>query len=403
MSESLTTSQNQVHNRILERQNSFNGFKNPKPFLKWAGGKTQLIPEIEKRLPQEILTEKFTYVEPFVGSGAVLFWMLNHFPNLDNAVINDVNADLINVYRQIKTAPQKLIETLKDLQIEFHALNEDEEKKKAYYYEKRDCYNTRQAENSIQVALFWNRNMKQHEAVIQTLEKLGGIATLGQLNQEVFKIKDCEWKTKTPFASIRRIVQLNKEIYKIKPGLYGLKTYQNQNEAKGIFEETEKNKNSNEVKEFNHSYYQGLIITVGNLKNFQTFLPHQDKNKMFLNEKLGSLTTLDAMPEFSYKHFVQRSSTIDAIWFNERKMPHSFFEVEHSTDIQNSLLKFNDLQDFNSRMFIVADKVRRKEFEMKMQFAGLRDIKDRVKFLDYDTLSKQYEQTVESTQFAVII
>ena len=61
--------------------------------------------------------------------------------------------------------------------------------------------------------------MKQNEAVILTLEKLGGVATLGQLNQEVFKISDCEWKTKTPFASIRRIVQLDKNIYKIKPGL----------------------------------------------------------------------------------------------------------------------------------------------------------------------------------------
>ncbi len=59
--------------------------------------------------------------------------------------------------------------------------------------------------------------MKQYEAVILTLEKLGGVATLGKLNQEVFKIKDCEWKTKTPFASIRRIVQLNENIYKIKP------------------------------------------------------------------------------------------------------------------------------------------------------------------------------------------
>ena len=68
--------------------------------------------------------------------------------------------------------------------------------------------------------------MKQYEAVIQTLEKLGGIATLGQLNQEVFKIKECEWKTKTPFASIRRIVQENKNIYKIKPGLWALKSYQ---------------------------------------------------------------------------------------------------------------------------------------------------------------------------------
>ena len=62
--------------------------------------------------------------------------------------------------------------------------------------------------------------MNQNEAVILTLEKLGGVATLGQLNQEVFKITDCEWKTKTPFASIRRIVQLNSKIYKIKNCTY---------------------------------------------------------------------------------------------------------------------------------------------------------------------------------------
>jgi DNA adenine methylase len=62
-----------------------------KPFLKWAGGKTQLITEIEKSLPFEITNKKFTYVEPFVGSGAILFWMLENFPKLEKAVINDTN------------------------------------------------------------------------------------------------------------------------------------------------------------------------------------------------------------------------------------------------------------------------------------------------------------------------
>ncbi len=62
--------------------------------------------------------------------------------------------------------------------------------------------------------------MKQNEAVILTLEKLGGVATLGQLNQEVFKIKECEWKTITPFASIRRIVQLDKNIVENFFGLF---------------------------------------------------------------------------------------------------------------------------------------------------------------------------------------
>lgn len=71
------------------------GVKIAKPFLKWAGGKTQLIPEIEKALPQHIVQEEFTYIEPFVGSGAVLFWMLNSYPNLKRAVINE---DLINTY-----------------------------------------------------------------------------------------------------------------------------------------------------------------------------------------------------------------------------------------------------------------------------------------------------------------
>lgn len=175
--------------------------------------------------------------------------------------------------------------------------------------------------------------MKQYEAVIQTLEKLGGAATLGQLNQEVFKIKDCEWKSKTPFASIRRIVQENPNIYKIKPGLWALKSYQKELEQKGIVVETEKNKDSKIVQEFTHSYYQGLLVTIGNLRNKKTFVPNQDKSKMFLNEKLGDLRTLQEQPAYSYEKFTQRSSTIDVIWFNEREMPEDFFEVEHSTDI----------------------------------------------------------------------
>ena len=67
--------------------------------------------------------------------------------------------------------------------------------------------------------------MTQAQAVIETIDKLGGIATLNQINQHIFEIEDCAWKTKTPFASIRRIVQLTKGIYKIKPGLYALESH----------------------------------------------------------------------------------------------------------------------------------------------------------------------------------
>lgn len=125
-----------------------------KPFLKWAGGKTQLISEIERSLPAEITTRKFTYIEPFVGSGAILFWILNNFPKLEKAVINDVNTDLINAYRIIASQPKELVSILQQFQAEFHDLDADAENKKAYYYAKRDTYNTRAENSTTQAALF---------------------------------------------------------------------------------------------------------------------------------------------------------------------------------------------------------------------------------------------------------
>ena len=125
-----------------------------KPFLKWAGGKTQLINDIEKLLPNELGQSKFTYIEPFVGSGAVLFWMLNNFPKMEKAVINDINEDLINTYKTIASNPKELISILEILQNEFHNLEGNEDDKKLYYYQKRDLYNTRKTEQSGQAALF---------------------------------------------------------------------------------------------------------------------------------------------------------------------------------------------------------------------------------------------------------
>ena len=240
--------------------------------------------------------------------------------------------------------------------------------------------------------------MKQYEAVIETLDKLGGIATLGELNREVFKIKDCEWKTKTPFASIRRIVQQTKGIYKIKPGLDGLEKCRKQLEDRGIIVETEKNKDSDNVKTFNHTYYQGILLIIGKYHNMQTFIPKQDKNKRFYDgTRLQDISTLKEMPSYSYPQIVKRSSTIETIWFNERNMSRSFFEIERSTDIQNSLLKFNDLQDFYARMTIVADIKRKAEFEYKMHFHAFDDLRlnKRVSFLSYDSLIKQYEMEEE--------
>ena len=239
--------------------------------------------------------------------------------------------------------------------------------------------------------------MKQYQAVIQTLEQLGGQATLGQLYIEVMKIKDCPWGTKTPFASIRRIVQTRQEIFKVRPGLWALHSYQ---QKLGLSEETPE---STVVNEQDHSYYQGLLIQLGNLRGFGTFIPNQDKNKAFVGAPLRNFRSLQEIPHFSHDALVRRSQTVDVIWFNTRQMPDSLFEVEHSTDIQNSLLKFFDLRDFSARMIIVSHEKRLAEFEQKLHFDAFSEIQKRVNFFGYNDLVRQYESEVQRSAQTFII
>jgi len=124
-----------------------------KPFLKWAGGKTQLLDSISAKVPYE-KNDTFVYIEPFVGSGAILFWVLNNCPNLKKAIINDVNTDLINTYKAIAESVEDVIRLLKVWETEYHALSEKEEKKKKYYYSKRELFNRRSSTIDTQSALF---------------------------------------------------------------------------------------------------------------------------------------------------------------------------------------------------------------------------------------------------------
>lgn len=242
--------------------------------------------------------------------------------------------------------------------------------------------------------------MKQHEAVIQALEQLGGQATLAQLYHATLKIKDCEWNTKTPEASIRRIVQKRPEIFKVRPGLWALRSYQ---KRLGLVEESAHNQDDAQVIQQSHSYYQGLLLTIGRLRNLDTFAPHQDKNRLFINQPLKEVRTLDEIPQFSYPKIVKRCSTVDVVWFNSRGLLHSLFEVEHSTDIQNSLTKFFDLRDFYTRMVIVAADRRARAFEHKIGFDVFNEIKERVSFLTYEDLAKQYESEMEKQGYGFII
>ena len=233
--------------------------------------------------------------------------------------------------------------------------------------------------------------MKQHEAVIEAMKQHGGYATLGQLYQTAPNIPRSEWKTKTPFASIRRIVQVRDEFFKIRPGLWAL-TAEKEKVMRLFSEEQAPEKE----KEYTHSFFQGLVVEIGNLKGFQTFIPAQDKNKPFSQKKLGDVASLAEFFPFTYPEVLGQALTIDVTWFNERRYPAAFFEVEHSTDIHRSLLKFMEFQDFRVECHIVADQRRKAEFEGKLSLTAFAPIKKLVKFWDYDAVSNLHNRISES-------
>lgn len=233
--------------------------------------------------------------------------------------------------------------------------------------------------------------MKQHEAVILAMQQNGGYATLGQLYQTAPKIPGSDWSgTKNPFANIRRIVQKRDEFFKIRPGLWALTS--EKEKVMSLFGDQD---TKEKPREYSHYFFQGLLVEIGNYRGFKTFVPNQDKNKPFAQKKLGDISSLPDMYEFTYKNVVSRAKTIDVSWLNSRKYPDSFFEVEHSTDIYKSLIKFVELQDFRANFYIVADKRRKLEFEDKIAQAAFVSIKGLVKFWDYDFISNFHSRVSE--------
>lgn len=109
-----------------------------KPFIKWAGGKKQLLPDIKKVLPDGFGSRITKYAEPFIGGGAVLFEILSTF-NLSEIYISDINEDLITTYQVVRDKPEELISHLKEWETAYRPLSE--EKRKEYYYDARTRFN----------------------------------------------------------------------------------------------------------------------------------------------------------------------------------------------------------------------------------------------------------------------
>ena len=233
---------------------------------------------------------------------------------------------------------------------------------------------------------------KQWEQVYDAMMKYDGFATLSQL-YDLINFKT--WGAKDPHATVRRIVQTHEEFFKIKPGLWGLTQYENDIRKKvGINKD-----NTFKNRETKHSYYQGAIASIGNIRQYKTFIPYQDKNKLYLNVPLKNITNVENIFEFAYKDVLEKAKTVDVIWFNIRKMPNSFFEIENSTNITDSLVKFYELQDYYANFNIVIPLERINEFKMKIEKSIYNDIKERVHLITYDDIDKQLEYENKKVSF----
>ena len=135
------------------RMRIFEEYTQARPFIKWVGGKTQLLNEVSKSLPRDFASRQHvTYVEPFVGGGAVMFWILQEYPNIERAVINDINQELICTYRVIQVNVEELIAELAHIQDEYIPLGSED--RKAYFMEKRARFNTKKTTPVETAALF---------------------------------------------------------------------------------------------------------------------------------------------------------------------------------------------------------------------------------------------------------
>jgi len=221
----------------------------------------------------------------------------------------------------------------------------------------------------------------QTDAVVETMERNGGYATFKYLYENT---PVTGWQTKTPFATIRRIVQDPEKFFRIRAGLWALESHRGKLPAHIAALATESGSRAKQPDAASHYFYQGILAELGTMRGFQTYVPAQDKNRPFMQKKLGDVAATTSLPGFTYPEVVSKVKSVDVMWFNRRHFPDTLFEVEFTTDFNKSLMKFQELADFNTGMIIVAPAVRRLEYEAAARWDVFAQLRTRLTFWDCD-------------------
>ncbi len=184
----------------------------PKPFLKWAGGKTQLLEQISNFLPEALLNGSVKkYVEPFIGGGAVFFNIAYKY-QIQELVISDINTELVIAYKTIQHKVNDLIQLLTDIENEY--LSFDENQRKEYFYQIRIQFNLRRNYINFQD---YNSEWIERTAQIIFLNKtcyngLFRVNSKGEFNVPAGKYKNPTICDSENLKAVAEVLQ-NTEIY----------------------------------------------------------------------------------------------------------------------------------------------------------------------------------------------
>lgn len=148
-----------------------------------------------------------------------------------------------------------------------------------------------------------------------------------------------------------------------------------------------------------HTDIQGMLIELGNMNGMRTYTP--DKTRFFENKQLGKIATIGDLPPIVQalpKRKIQEISYIDVIWFNKEGFPKRAFEVENSTNFSNSLLRLSVLENFKTRLDLVALEKRKNKYEKEVSRDNFTNIEKLCHFVSYSVVESHYKAMLDYTK-----
>jgi len=219
------------------------------------------------------------------------------------------------------------------------------------------------------------------DAIEKVMLANGYFASLQHIYKEFPKYR--EFSGKTPYNTIQERVQRDKRFTRIGVGVYALTDFLDK------IKRAEPPNNKREKAEFQHARIQGMLLEIGEQREYKTYTP--DKKKTFDGKMLGRIASLDECPPFTFSNMIQETVRfIDVIWFNHRRFPSHVFEIEHSTDFRSALIKFSELQDFTTKFFLIAPEEKHEKFKTEIGKRAFDLIVNRCTFRSYEQVEQYY-------------